>query len=149
MLKGGVEEERRGTQVEALDSLKPKKKLVIFLRPPFFVFSWWTENEQSLIEDFPHKWEFMAGRALSILGKVRGRRYDGHHVNLDLHRRRRRRLGSFMYRRCDDDDHEDDPFAFSHAYIYKRRWEKKEEKKLVKKHNLYICDLPSTHIPTC
>ena len=27
------EEERRGTQVEALDSLKPKKKFIIFLRP--------------------------------------------------------------------------------------------------------------------
>ena len=34
MLKGGgCEEERRGTQVEALDSLKPKKKFIIFLRP--------------------------------------------------------------------------------------------------------------------
>ena len=33
MLKGGCEEERRGTQVEALDSLKPKKKFTIFLRP--------------------------------------------------------------------------------------------------------------------
>ena len=33
MLKGGCEEERRGTQVEALDSLKPKKKFNIFLRP--------------------------------------------------------------------------------------------------------------------
>ena len=30
---GGYEEERRGTQVEALDSLKPKKKFIIFLRP--------------------------------------------------------------------------------------------------------------------
>ena len=33
MLKGGCEEERRGTQVEALDSLKPRKKVIILLRP--------------------------------------------------------------------------------------------------------------------